>query len=303
MKNQNYDYFKYHEIVWRTGKENTKVYYSSDRNSWLSGIFSAIFSGIVVPYLLWKFANVNMPNIWILVLIVLISAVVGFLLSAICYYISQIIYYVPAKLYFDVKKKLEKLSWKDIKISYKPIKEMDKLLAYRIEVENNKLEKCFFHIELHYLEVDSKCEYHKNEIRPRMLVWVDDYDSNKQDGIVIQNKNDGNFSNTRSWELLRVIGENKEKNYKISYCEFDQNNSTKPPTKYVPFSDYAKGELIFHGKYVYTSIGTGTCGSSHITKEEISEECVYKFVINIAENKVPSISFEKGIFDYHLPLE
>lgn len=118
MKKNSYRMTEYHKMVWQTAKRYTNSYFRKDRWSWFGGLFTGVFTGLVVPYLLYKLGGYLMPNIWLLILVSIISAVIGFALFVLVVCGVNGFVVVPAKIYRDLELEAIKRTWKDIE--FKP---------------------------------------------------------------------------------------------------------------------------------------------------------------------------------------
>jgi hypothetical protein len=199
---------------------------------------------------------------------------------------------ISAFLFFEQKKKADRFNWNNVYVSCEEIREWDELIGYRIKVENDKFDQCYFLIELQYLELDGIREDYQGTEVSRMLLWVSRDNSNRQFGVGLQPKNKNNSKYAGFWDLFSIVENAQDKKYGIVFCEYDENSQQKPMKQYAYFSRFTMGELKFYGAYVHVPIGTGRVGSGKISKEIITGDLIYKFRIDII-NSNPTIRLEK----------
>lgn len=201
---------------------------------------------------------------------------------------------ISASNFFEQKRKADRYYWNNIDVSYKEIHEWDKLTGYRIRVENDKIDQCYFLIKLQYLELDGIKDKYLAIEKPRMLLWVSSDNNNRQFGIGLRPKSLDSSEYVGFWELFKIIEDGQGKKYGIIFCEYDEKATQKPIQQHALFSRFAVGELKFYGAYVDIPIGTGRVGNGKIYKERIPGNYIYKFRIDITDND-PTIRLEKCV--------
>jgi len=205
----------------------------------------------------------------------------------------------PVILYTEEKRKADKSSWNDIIISYKEIREGNEVLAYRIKVENSKVDMYYFFVELNYLAVDGKPLNYKETHKRRILLWASGGVFNLQDGVALNPRDNDVSRKIGFWELLRVVGINHENKYAVVFCEYDEIKCNQLPIQNVYVLSSVEGEVKLYGTYIHHPISTGVCGSGKSYGEVIRGDFIYKFRINIINGKPRMAIFEKGPFEYH----
>jgi uncharacterized membrane protein len=205
-----------------------------------------------------------------------------------------------AALYFMQKKIADRFNWNDVNVSNpKYIGGMGEkeFKGYRIKIENNKLERCYFLVKMNYLEVDDDRKDYRENDKSRQLLWVSDDDNNRSFGVGLEARDQNIPKSAGLWELFEVNGNSDNKQFRIVFCGYNKNDRIKPSKQYIYFSRFAKGELKLLGEFADPS------GLSSLDRkwreQEIPGDYIYKFEIDVIDGNATMTIFEKGIFEYH----
>lgn len=287
-------------LVWERGCKDNTEYYHKDSRAWAYNIGATILFAVVTPIVLYIFGQIPMPSqLGYAVLAGIIAGAIVFSVWYVGTFLCHLIQ-APAKMYREEKRKADRFNWNDVDVSCQQIlggmgdKEFK---GYRIKIENNKVERCYFFIELKYLEVDGKREDYHEEDKSRQLLWVSDDDNNRSFGVALKPRDQNTSKSVGVWELLEVIGNADNEKFGIAFCGYNKNDRIKPSKQYTLFSRFAKGELKLLGNFVDSS------GLSSLNRkwfeQNIPGDYIYKFEIDVIDSNPTMAIFEKGVFEYH----
>jgi hypothetical protein len=209
------------------------------------------------------------------------------------------ILYLPAKLHRQEKKKADRYNWNDVNISYEYF---DDKAGYKIKLENNKAEACYFLVELQYLEVDGVRKDYDVPGKSRMLLWIPNpnhniatRDSNWTFGFSLTPNDRGGSENIGFFELSNIAEDAHGIKNRIVFCDWHESDTKRPLRKYADFTRCSQGELKIHGTYHESSIRS----SQYDTTNFLPKNLVYRFRINIINNQQIMKKFEVGSLEHY----
>jgi hypothetical protein len=194
----------------------------------------------------------------------------------------------------------DRYNWNDVNIS---CEYFDDKAGYKIKLENNKAEACYFLVELQYLELDGVRKDYDVSGKSRMLLWIPNpnhniatKDSNWTFGFGLAPNNRGSSENIGFFELSHIAEDAHGARNRIVFCDWHESDTKRPLRKYADFTRYSQGELKIHGTYHESSIRS----SKYDTTNFLPKNLVYRFRINVINNQQIMNKFEVGSLEHYV---
>lgn len=137
MDTKEYEPKKYHQLVWKTAKQDTEIYFRSDRWAWIGGAISAVVSAALATYAQYVLTMASMIPLWISLLIIAVTTILGLASFVVVLWGWNVLWLVPAKKYQELKIEANKRSWRDVEIKPFHFPENNQL-GVGLEVVSNK---------------------------------------------------------------------------------------------------------------------------------------------------------------------
>lgn len=109
-------YVQYYQIAIKQGWNDTIKYYRADVKNWFGNLVSGAVAAMVLPILLRRFWGIEMPNTLAQTVVVIISAIIGFLAFAVLLLFFNLTI-TNVKLYYEQKRKAELYTTNEIELT------------------------------------------------------------------------------------------------------------------------------------------------------------------------------------------